>query len=91
MRFSAEVIPTGRGQYGPFSDGRTIGYLNFTEADGGDGDRATAGEGVNLETVELFKPVMLDFEVYVTSSEGGNKRKLRTFGPSKPAVSRVAA
>jgi hypothetical protein len=83
MRFNAKVVPTGRGAYGPFDDGRTIAYLDFADPDGGGSDRATAAEGVKLDDLELFKPVELTFELYVTD---GNKRKLRTHGAAGRAV-----
>lgn len=97
MKFSATVVPTATGAYGPFKDdvgtereGRTIAYLDFADADGGGPDRATAGEGVDLSTLELFKPVELRFELYTAAAVVGvgvNARKLRTFGPSSASVS----
>ena len=81
MKFNATVVPTGRGQYGPFENGRFIAYLDFADPDGGGSDRATAGEGVNLEEVDLFQPVELSFEMYL-GGQDGRSRKLRTFGPS---------
>lgn len=87
MKFTANVVPTGRGAYGPFKDdptGRTIPYLEIADPGGGGTDRATAAEGVDLDAVELFKPAELAFELYVADG----KRKLRTFGlaPKSSAV-----
>lgn len=89
MKFTAKVVPTGRGVYGPFRDDpskRTIPYLEFADPDGGGSDKATAAEGVDLDAVSLFQPAELLFELYVADG----KRKLRTFGPA-PAVSSVKA
>ena len=87
MKFDAKVVPTGRGTYGPFDDGRTIGYLDFADPDGGGTDRATAAEGTNLDGIELFQPVELAFELYVAN---GNQRKLRTFGPARAQAVKAA-
>jgi hypothetical protein len=87
MKFPAKVVVTGRGTYGPFDDGRTIAYIDIADPDGGGADRATAAEGVDLDGIELFKPVTLDFELYVAN---GNQRKLRTFGPAGAARMQAA-
>jgi hypothetical protein len=91
MKFSAEVVPTGHGEYGPFADGNSIPYLDFAATDGSGADRATVGQGADagaIRSLPLFKPVVLDFET--TPAGEGQKRKLRTFGPSAASV-RAAA
>ena len=88
MKFTAKVVPTGRGEYGPFEDGRTIEYLDFADPDGGGTDRATAAQDTDLGDLPLFQPVELAFEQYVTD---GNKRKLRTFGKAQAVRAASAA
>lgn len=86
MKFTATVVPVGRGQYGPFDDGRTIEYLSLGTPDGGDPERATFAQNVTFDG-ELYKPFDAELEVY----RGDGKLKLRFHGVAKPAAQIKAA
>jgi len=89
MRFTATVVPVGLGAYS-FDDGSKVPYVDFADPEGSGSDRATAGQGVDLDTLELFKPVALDFELYLGGREG-KTRKLRTHGRAGVATVKAAA
>ena len=89
MTFEATVVPLSVGQYGPFKDdegtdrqGRTIPYLTFAPQAGGDAEKATAAEGIDLSGIALMTPARLKFELY----RGDGKLKLRTHGIAESPI-----
>jgi hypothetical protein len=60
------------GEWGPFDDGRTIGYADIIDATGGGTFRATLAEGATPP--DLYEQGDAELEFYVNSS---NKLKVR--------------
>lgn len=90
MKFTATVIPTATGVYGPFKDdvgtpreGRTIPFVALLSPDGGETLNATCAEGVDVSELELMKSQELSFEL----GKSFGKLTLRCLG----AASKVRA
>lgn len=66
MKFRQQVVVVDRGEYGPFTDGRTIKWFDVTEPGGGAVIRATAGRDLDTETaskVQNLRPVNAELEL----------------------------
>jgi hypothetical protein len=95
MRFQAEVLVTGHGQYGPFKDavgtereGVTYPYIEFADPSEGGSTRATLAQGVAISDVPgVMQQGELVFELY---ERDRGQLKLRCHGRAGSALAAAA-
>lgn len=72
IRIDLPVVIVGRGQWGPFRDdpnfgtpqARTIPYIKCADPTGDATFNLTIAEGADVNGLEMFKPTLLDVEVF---------------------------
>lgn len=86
---NAKVVVAGLGQWGPFSDGRTIRYADLVDGDGGGVIRASYAQDYNGDGLAPMLAGTVDVDYHV-NQDGKLKCRLHGFKAAAVAAGRAA-